>query len=164
MTASVILAINQYGWDVHIWDLPAIDLIISRKVSVYIFSPFQDTEADINAMLKRLLFLAVFYEEKIGDNENFTWTDFTFLERITGHTPMRVTIFFTEADHSLFRRLDTKDLLTNSTDLRRMSSRWSELAKIVKACCVVYGESGIMGQLSKISEVCESIASNRLLT
>lgn len=115
-------------------------------------------------MLKRLLFLAVLYKEKIGNNENFTWTDFTFLEQIGGKSPMKVAKIFTDADVSLFRPLRAEDFLANSTHLGGMSSRWSDLANVVKACCVVYGKSGIMDPLSKISKVCESIATIRLLT
>ncbi|OBT60150.1 hypothetical protein VE03_10404 [Pseudogymnoascus sp. 23342-1-I1] len=33
LSGSVILAIRQYGWDVHIWDLPPKDTITSRKIS-----------------------------------------------------------------------------------------------------------------------------------
>lgn len=35
LTASVILAIKQYGWDIHVWDLPPKDMVTSRKVSHY---------------------------------------------------------------------------------------------------------------------------------
>ena len=115
-------------------------------------------------MIKRLLFLAVLYEEKIGNNENFTWTDFTFLERISGNSPMEVAKMFTDADHSRFRPLCAEDFLTNSPQVSGMSSRWSDLASAVKACCVVYGNSGIVDPLSKISKVCESIATILLLT
>ncbi|OBT73179.1 hypothetical protein VF21_07910 [Pseudogymnoascus sp. 05NY08] len=33
LTAGVILAIHDYGWDIHVWDLPPKDSITSRKVS-----------------------------------------------------------------------------------------------------------------------------------
>ncbi|KFY40914.1 hypothetical protein V494_03269 [Pseudogymnoascus sp. VKM F-4513 (FW-928)] len=33
LTAGVILAIHNYGWDIHVWDLPPEDSITSRKVS-----------------------------------------------------------------------------------------------------------------------------------
>ncbi|KFZ07394.1 hypothetical protein V501_06489 [Pseudogymnoascus sp. VKM F-4519 (FW-2642)] len=33
LTAGVILAIHNYGWDIHVWDLPPKDSITSRKVS-----------------------------------------------------------------------------------------------------------------------------------
>ncbi|KFY97576.1 hypothetical protein V498_01998 [Pseudogymnoascus sp. VKM F-4517 (FW-2822)] len=33
LTAGVILAIHNYGWDIHVWDLPPEDNISSRKVS-----------------------------------------------------------------------------------------------------------------------------------
>ncbi|OBT66477.1 hypothetical protein VE03_03675 [Pseudogymnoascus sp. 23342-1-I1] len=33
LTTSVILAIHNYGWDIHVWDLPSEDSITSRKVS-----------------------------------------------------------------------------------------------------------------------------------
>ncbi|OBT65039.1 hypothetical protein VE03_05252 [Pseudogymnoascus sp. 23342-1-I1] len=33
LTASVILAIKQYGWDIHVWDLPPSDMVTSRKIS-----------------------------------------------------------------------------------------------------------------------------------
>ncbi|KFY25173.1 hypothetical protein V493_04777 [Pseudogymnoascus sp. VKM F-4281 (FW-2241)] len=33
LTASVILALKQYGWDVHVWDLPRKDMVTSRKIS-----------------------------------------------------------------------------------------------------------------------------------
>lgn len=32
LTAGVILAIHNYGWDIHVWDLPPEDNISSRKV------------------------------------------------------------------------------------------------------------------------------------
>ncbi|KFX99791.1 hypothetical protein O988_03649 [Pseudogymnoascus sp. VKM F-3808] len=33
LTASVLLAIKQYGWDVHVWDLPPKDMVTSRQIS-----------------------------------------------------------------------------------------------------------------------------------
>ncbi|ELR02965.1 hypothetical protein VC83_00232 [Pseudogymnoascus destructans] len=33
LTVGVILAINNYGWDIHVWDLPQEDSVTSRKVS-----------------------------------------------------------------------------------------------------------------------------------
>ena len=125
---------------------------------------FAVRELSLVAMLERLLFLAVFYEEKIANNENSTWTDFSFLGRITGNSPMEVAKVLTDADHSLFRPLLDADFLNNSPRLRGMASRWSDLASVVKACCVVYGNSGMVDRLSEIYKVCESIATILLLT
>ncbi|OBT72139.1 hypothetical protein VF21_08774 [Pseudogymnoascus sp. 05NY08] len=33
LTASVILAIRRYGWDIHVWDLPPKDMVTSRMIS-----------------------------------------------------------------------------------------------------------------------------------
>ncbi|KFY86619.1 hypothetical protein V500_07512 [Pseudogymnoascus sp. VKM F-4518 (FW-2643)] len=33
LTATVILAIQRYGWNVHVWDLPPSDMVTSRKIS-----------------------------------------------------------------------------------------------------------------------------------
>ncbi|KFY36082.1 hypothetical protein V494_05344 [Pseudogymnoascus sp. VKM F-4513 (FW-928)] len=33
LTASVLLAIKRYGWDIHVWDLPPSDMVTSRKIS-----------------------------------------------------------------------------------------------------------------------------------
>ncbi|ELR07913.1 hypothetical protein VC83_06540 [Pseudogymnoascus destructans] len=33
LTAGVLLAIERYGWDIHVWDLPPKDLVVSRMVS-----------------------------------------------------------------------------------------------------------------------------------
>ncbi|KFZ05810.1 hypothetical protein V501_07999 [Pseudogymnoascus sp. VKM F-4519 (FW-2642)] len=33
LTASVMLAIKRYGWDIHVWDLPPKDMVTSRMIS-----------------------------------------------------------------------------------------------------------------------------------
>lgn len=142
--------------------------VLYEEKIAYILLPieklFAARELSLVAMLERLLFLAVLYREKTANNENFTWTEFSFLGRITGNSPMEVAEVLTHADHSLFRLLLDADFLDNSLRLREMGSRWSDLASAVKACCVVYGNSGMVDRLGEISKVCESIATILLLT
>ncbi|KFY68615.1 hypothetical protein V496_00958 [Pseudogymnoascus sp. VKM F-4515 (FW-2607)] len=113
---------------------------------------FTDSKLPLIEMLQRLLFLEVIYEEKIESYENFTWTNFDVLERIIGQSPTEVAKMFTDADDSHFRQLCPEDFKTSSPRLSEMSSRWSELAGVVKACCIVYGNSGILDLLSRISK------------
>jgi hypothetical protein len=125
---------------------------------------FAGREVPFIAKLKRLQLLAILYEEKIANYETFTWTDFTFLEHISSKDPMTVAKVFTDADAFHFRSLCDEGFVYNSPGLREMSTRWSDLASVVKACCIVYRKSNIVGVLSEVSKVRESIATILLLT
>ncbi|KFX96508.1 hypothetical protein V490_03311 [Pseudogymnoascus sp. VKM F-3557] len=113
---------------------------------------FAGREVPFTAKLKRLQFLAILYEEKIGNYETFTWIDFTLLEHISSKDPMEVAKVFTDADAFRFRFLCDADFIDSSPRLREISSRWSDLASAVKACCVVYSKSNVVGVLSEVSK------------
>ncbi|KFY67221.1 hypothetical protein V496_01700 [Pseudogymnoascus sp. VKM F-4515 (FW-2607)] len=148
-------------------DNPLASWVLSRAISVlrqpeeqpdmsFILVPIQelfaDREVPFIAKLKRLQLLAMLYEEKIGNYKTFKWTDFSFLEHITSKDPMTVAKVFTDADAFHFRSFCDEDFLNNSPRLDDMSRRWSDLASAVKACCVVYRKSDIVGVLSEVSK------------
>ncbi|KFY16371.1 hypothetical protein V491_05354 [Pseudogymnoascus sp. VKM F-3775] len=59
LTASVIMAIKQYGWDIHIWDLPPADRVMSRKIAwvsmILYITTAQLTKASILIFYLRIL-------------------------------------------------------------------------------------------------------------
>ena len=108
-------------------------------------------------MLKRLAFLAVIYQDNIVDEEyssleSLSSADFSFLIEISNVRPRKVAQSITNRDEVCFRKLCTKDFLSqDSASLNEMSLRWLRLAGYVRACSI--SDKDLIEPISQVVQV-----------
>ena len=113
-------------------------------------------------ILKRLQMLEILYEDQIVDGvkekrnfEIFMSFDFSILKDVSGNSPSSVARLITDRDVDCFRQLSNEDFLSESTRLSEISSRWTHLAHVVKACCIVYNND-LVELLSEVTKVLQA--------